>query len=86
VTPGGRLRFDALARYLYGPAAQGRQVSARLSHPRPDPAPRGRAEIEYYHPMHPGERVRLGSTIATGQAHIWLKNGSTRLASAQLSR
>jgi len=108
---------------IYGPAAQGRQISARLSHPRPDPAlpgrdwalrasdfdpighvsntihwqaaedvlagvdwPPARAEIEYYHPILPGDRVQLVSTIAAGQAHIWLKNGSTRLASAQLSR
>jgi acyl-ACP thioesterase len=108
---------------IYGPAAQGRQISARLWHPRPDPALPGRdwalrasdfdpighvsntihwqaaedvlaevdwsparAEIEYYHPILPGDRVQLVSTIAAGQARMWLKNGSTRLASAQLSR
>jgi acyl-ACP thioesterase len=107
---------------IYGPAAQGRQVSARLSHPRPDASLRGRdwplrssdfdpighvsntihwqavedvlveaawlpvrAEIEYYHPILPGDPVQLVSGVASGQAHIWLQNGPRRLASAQLS-
>jgi acyl-ACP thioesterase len=108
---------------LYGPAAQGRRASARLSLPRPGPSlpardwplrasdfdPIGhvsntvhwqaaedilarvdwlpsRAEIEYYHPALPGDRVRLASTVAAGQALLWLLYGPTRLAAAQLSR
>jgi len=108
---------------VYGPAAQGRRASARLSHPRPDPAMPAadwplraadldtashvsntvhwqaaeevlagldwvpaRAEMEYHHPILPGHRLRLASTLTPGRADLWLLNGTTRLASAQLTR
>ena len=109
--------------HVYGPSAQGRRASARLSHPRPDPSPPvrdwplrasdfdtaghvsntihwqaaeevlagldwlpGRAEMEYHHPILPGDRLRLAYRLAPGRADIWLLNETTRLASAQLSR
>jgi acyl-ACP thioesterase len=108
---------------VYGPSAQGRRVSARLSHPRPDPAATGRdwplrasdfdtdghvsntvhwqaaeevlagldwlparAEMEYHHPILPGDRLRLAYRLAPGRADIWLLNDAGRLASARLSR
>jgi acyl-ACP thioesterase len=108
---------------IYGPAAQGRRASARLSHPRPDPsAPArdwplrasdfdiaghvsntihwqaaeeevlagldwwpARAELEYHHPILPGDRLRLAYRLAPGRADIWLLNDARRLASARLS-
>ena len=108
---------------VYGPAAQGRRASARLSHPRPDPlAPArdwplrasdfdtaghvgntvhwqaaeevlagldwlpARAEMEYHHPILPGDRPRLAYRLAPGRADIWLINETRRQASAQLTR
>jgi len=98
-------------------------VSARLSHPRPDPLAQvrdwplrasdfdaaghvgntihwqaaeeviagldwlpTRAEMEYHHPILPGDRVRLAYRLAPGRADIWLLNDARRLASAQLTR
>jgi len=109
--------------HIYGPAAQGRRASARLSHPRPDPsAPArdwpvraadfdtaghvsntihwmavedvldgldwlpARAEMEYHHPILPGDRLRLAYRLTPGRADIWLLNDARRLASAQLTR
>ncbi|MBO0819129.1 MAG: hypothetical protein J2P30_28670 [Actinobacteria bacterium] len=108
---------------IYGPAAQGRRASARLSHPRPDPSAPvrdwplrasdfdtaghvgntvhwqaaeevlagldwlpARAEMEYHHPILPGDRLRLAYRLAPGRADIWLLNETRRLASAQLTR
>ena len=108
---------------VYGPAAQGRRVSARLSHPRPDPLAQvrdwplrasdfdaaghvgntihwqaaeeviagldwlpARAEMEYHHPILPGDRLRLAYRLVPGRADIWLLNDARRLASAQLTR
>jgi acyl-ACP thioesterase len=108
---------------VYGPAAQGRRASARLSHPRPDPSAPvrdwplratdfdaaghvgntihwqaaeevlagldwlpTRAEMEYHHPILPGDRLRLACRLAPGRADIWLLNETRRLASAQLTR
>jgi acyl-ACP thioesterase len=107
---------------IYGPAAQGRRASARLSHPRPDPSAPvrdwplratdfdaaghvsntvhwqaaeevlagldwrpARAEMEYHHPIPPGDRLRLAYRLAPGRADIWLLNETRRLASAQLT-
>jgi len=108
---------------VYGPAAQGRRVSARLSHPRPDPLAQvrdwplrasdfdaaghvgntihwqaaeeviagldwlpARAEMEYHHPILPGDRLRIAYRLAPGRADIWLLNDARRLASARLTR
>jgi acyl-ACP thioesterase len=108
---------------VYGPAAQGRLASARLSHPRPDPSAPvrdwplrasdfdagghvsntihrqaaeevlagldwlpTRAEMEYHHPILPGDRLRLAGRLGPGRAAIWLLNETRRLASAQLTR
>jgi acyl-ACP thioesterase len=108
---------------VYGPAAQGRLVSARLSHPRPDPSAPvrdwpvrasdfdtaghvsntihwqaaeeviaglgwlpTRAEMEYHHPILPGDRLRLACRLTPVRADIWLLNDTRRLASAQLTR
>jgi len=45
-----------------------------------------RAEMEYHHPVLPGDRVRLACRRTPGRADIWLLNDTTRLASARLSR
>jgi acyl-ACP thioesterase len=45
-----------------------------------------RAEMEYHHPILPGDRLRLVSHLSPGHAGLWLHNDSARLASAQLSR
>jgi acyl-ACP thioesterase len=46
----------------------------------------GRAEMEYHHPILPGDRLRLACRLAPGRADIWLLNDARRLASAQLTR
>ena len=98
-------------------------MSARLSHPRPDPSAPvrdwpvrasdfdtaghvsntihwqaveeviaglgwlpARAEMEYHHPILPGDRLRLACRLTPGRADIWLLNDAGRLASAQLTR
>jgi acyl-ACP thioesterase len=45
-----------------------------------------RAEMEYHHPILPGDRLRLAYRLAPGRADIWLLNDTRRLASAQLTR
>ena len=45
-----------------------------------------RAEMEYHHPILPGDRLRLACRLAPGRAEIWLMNETRRLASAQLTR
>jgi acyl-ACP thioesterase len=92
---------------LHGPAAQGRRVSARLSHPLPGPAAPGRdwpvrasdfdtaghvsntvhrqaaedvlagldrlparAEMEYHHPILPGDLLRLVCRLSPGHAGL----------------
>jgi acyl-ACP thioesterase len=45
-----------------------------------------RAEMEYHHPILPGDRLRLVCRLSPGHAGLWLQNDSARLASAQLSR
>jgi acyl-ACP thioesterase len=124
VTPGGRLRFDALTRYLQDVAEDDpAETGLRVSHPRLDPSAPvrdwplrasdfdtaghvsntihrqaaeeviagldwrpARAEMEYHHPILPGDRLRLAYRLAPGRADIWLLNDATRLASAQLTR
>ena len=44
-----------------------------------------RAEMEYHHPILPGDRLRLAYRLTPGRADIWLLNDARRLASAQLS-
>src|SRR5215472_18927110 len=44
------------------------------------------AELEYHHPILPGDRLRLAYRLAPGRADIWLLNEAMRLASAQLTR
>jgi len=44
------------------------------------------AEMEYHHPILPGDRLRLAYRLAPGRAGIWLLNEAMRLASAQLTR
>jgi len=44
------------------------------------------AEMEYNHPILPGDRLRLAYRLAPGRAGIWLLNEAMRLASAQLTR
>ena len=98
-------------------------MSARLSHPRPDPLAQvrdwplrasdfdaaghvgntihwqaaeeviagldwlpARAEMEYHHPILPGDRLRLAYRLGPGRADIWLLNDARRLASARLTR
>ena len=43
------------------------------------------AEMEYNHPILPGDRLRLAYRLAPGRAGIWLLNEAMRLASAQLT-
>ena len=83
---------------VYGPAAQGRRVSARLSHPRPDPLAQVRdwplRASDFDAAGHVGntihwqaaEEVLAGLDWLPGRADIWLLNETTRLASARLSR
>ena len=139
VNPGGRLRFDALARYLqdvaeddiaetdlrepydwlarrysftirgYPQHGQRLRLATFCSATGPRWAERGhvsntihwqaaeevlagldwlpaRAEMEYHHPILPGDRLRLAYRLTPGRADIWLLNDATRLASAQLTR
>jgi acyl-ACP thioesterase len=117
-------------RRIYGPATQGRSVSARLSLPGPesvlpDPATGGRdwplrasdfdpaghvnnsvhwaaaedalaglgwrpaaAELEYHRPILPASRPRLLTAPggpAGGALHVWLLDGTERLASGRLT-
>ena len=44
------------------------------------------AEMEYHHPILPGDQLRLACRLAPGRADIWLLNEAMRLASAQLTR
>jgi len=44
------------------------------------------AEMEYHHPILPGDRLRLACRLAPGRADIWLLNEAMRLSSAQLTR
>ena len=46
----------------------------------------GRAEMEYHHPILPGDRLRLAYRLAPGRADIWRQNDARRLASARLTR
>jgi acyl-ACP thioesterase len=139
VTPGGRLRFDALARYLqdvaeddvaetdlrepydwlvrryaitirgYPQRGQRLRLATFCSATGPRWAERGhvsntihwqaaeealagldwlpaRAEMEYHHPILPGDRLRLAYRLTPGRADIWLQKDARRLASAQLIR
>jgi hypothetical protein len=45
-----------------------------------------RAEMEYHHPILPGDRLRIAYRPAPGRADIWLLNEAKRLASARLTR
>ena len=45
-----------------------------------------RAEMEYHHPILPGDRLRLACQLSAGRADLWLLNDHARLASAQLNR
>jgi len=42
--------------------------------------------MEYYHPILPGDRLRLAYRLAPARADIWLLNDTRRLASARLTR
>jgi acyl-ACP thioesterase len=95
VTPGGRLRLDALARYLQD-AAEDDVADSGLSEPYDGLVRRCALTIRGWPRM--GQRLRLATFCsATGprlrlvcqlsavRADLWLLNDRARLASAQLT-